>query len=202
MVFSHGFENRKKKPDQKHSAQILASLDAIYTLDHLQRPSTTAGGRGSAPKKRKRAGPKGIGAGTGYGSGAGVGTYAYGGPASAVASSGTGYAYEDDEAFDDYDSEMDYGYGLSDGDDFGGGLLDSEGEEFNPDLYKDESAFYEAMEAKVKVAKKNKGKAPAATATTAAAKKAAAQKAKANGRGNEVRVEQMPGRAEDRTARN
>lgn len=101
-----------------------------------------------------------------------------------VASNGTGYAYEDDEGFDDYDSEMDY-----DGEGFGFFAGDSEGGEggYDPELYSDDEAFYEAMEAKVKAAKKNKGKAPTATAaTTTAAKKATAQQAKANGRGNRV----------------
>ena len=102
-----------------------------------------------------------------------------------MASNGTGYAYEDDEDFDDYDSEMDY-----DGEGFGFFPGDSEGGEggYDREFYSDDEAFYEAMEAKVTAAKKNKGKAPAATTAAAkkAADKAAAQKAKANGRGNKV----------------
>ncbi|GAA5877972.1 hypothetical protein JCM3774_004770 [Rhodotorula dairenensis] len=127
-------------------------------------------------KKRKRAAapppppPQGTGAGTGYGSGSNyaLGFGFGGGPAST--SNGTGYAYDaydHDEFYSDED-DNEFGYGLGYGYGFGSGSEDDDSDDdpvagggYNPADYTDEESFYEAMEAKIKEAKKANSKAAA-----------------------------------------
>ncbi|GAA5993591.1 hypothetical protein JCM10908_000129 [Rhodotorula pacifica] len=163
--------------------ELLSSLDAIYTLDHLQRPSATASTTAAKKRKRTAAGANsaaaltsGKGAGTGYDSGS---SYSVPGLGGAATSNGTGYAADDYDSYDD--SEMDeFGFGGGEG-----------GRDFDPGMYEDEESFYEAMEAKLVQSSKKKGKA-AVAGKKGAAEKGKGKNGKGGGSGDQGRGKKAP----------